>query len=300
MHFLQRTIQKPVQCAGVGLHSGQAVNLRILPAPLNHGIKFQRMDLPGCPCISAHFNRVIDTNQSTVIGQDGCIVMTIEHLMATFSGMSIDNALVEIDACELPVMDGSAGPFVDMIAEAGIEEQGGPRSFFIIKEPIEIKQDGKSVSISPHTTFKITCTIEWDNPVIGKQSYSIEALDHAFEGEICRARTFGFRHEVEYMQHVGLGLGGSLDNAVIIDDHAILNPDGLRYPDEFVRHKILDCFGDFSLLGMPIIGHIQAEKSGHAFNHAFLNKFFEEKDSWETRTVRDLRDLIPFFNHQQP
>ena len=300
MHFLQRTIRKPVLCSGVGLHSGKPVNVTILPAPINHGIKFKRIDLPNSPCISAHFNRVIDTSLATVIGQDGYIVMTIEHVMATFSGLSIDNALVELDACELPVMDGSAGPFVDLINQAGIEEQGGPRSFFIIKEPIELKENEKSVSVSPHHTFKITCTIEFDNPVIDKQSYSVEASNQVFEREIGRARTFGFKNEVEYMQSVGLGLGGSLDNAVIIDDQTILNPDGLRYPNEFVRHKILDCFGDFSLLGMPILGHLRVKKSGHAFNHAFLNKFFEEKESWETRTVHDLRDLIPFFNSQHP
>ena len=300
MHFLQRTIRKPVQCSGVGLHSGKAVNVRILPAPINHGIKFKRTDLPSCPCISAHFNRVVDTSLATVIGQDGCIVMTIEHMMATFSGLSVDNALVELDACEMPVMDGSAGPFVAMIRQAGILEQGGPRSFFIIKEPIELKLNGKFVRISPHTTFKITCTIEFDNPVINRQSYSVEAMDQVFEAEIGRARTFGFKHDVDELQRVGLGLGGSLDNVVIIDGHAILNPDGLRYPDEFVRHKILDCFGDFSLLGMPILGHLRVSKSGHAFNHAFLNKFFEEKESWETRTVHDLRDLIPIFNAHHP
>ncbi len=270
------------------------MNVTILPAPINHGIKFRRIDLPGDPCISAHFNRVIDTSLATVIGENGCIVMTIEHMMATFAGLSIDNALVELDACEMPAMDGSAGPFVKLIRQAGIRELGGPRSFFVIKDPIELKQNGRSVCVTPHTTFKISCTIEFPSPVINRQSYSIEASDEAFEDEIGTARTFGFRHEVEYNQSVGLALGGSLDNAVVIDDQTILNPEGLRFPDEFVRHKILDCFGDFSLLGIPILGHVSVKKSGHAFNHAFLRKFFDEKVSWETRTIHDLRELIPF------
>jgi len=294
MHFLQRTIREPVQCSGVGLHSGKAVNVTIRPAPINHGIKFKRIDLPGSPCISAHFNRVVDTSLATVIGENGCIVMTIEHMMATFAGLSIDNALVELDAYEMPVMDGSAGPFVKLIRQAGIVELGGPKSFFVIKDPIELRQNGRSVRVTPHTTFKISCTIEFENPVISKQSYSIEASDEAFEGEIGQARTFGFKNEVERNQSVGLALGGSLDNAVVIDDETILNPEGLRFPDEFVRHKILDCFGDFSLLGIPILGHVTVEKSGHAFNHAFLKKFFEEKESWQTRTSHDLRERIPF------
>ncbi|MEE8400234.1 MAG: UDP-3-O-acyl-N-acetylglucosamine deacetylase [Desulfobacterales bacterium] len=295
MHFLQRTIQKPAHCSGVGLHSGKAVNVTIYPAPINHGIKFRRIDLPDSPYVSAHFNMVVDTSLATVIGHEGCIVSTIEHLMASFAGLSIDNALVELDAYEMPVMDGSAGPFIDLIKQAGLVELEGPRSFFIIKEPIELAQNGKSVGVYPHPTFKITCEIEYDNPVIAKQSYSVEASDEIFECEICRARTFGFLDDVAYSKSVGLARGGSLDNAVVIDDEKVLNPEGLRFPDEFVRHKVLDCIGDFSLLGMPIIGHIKAKKSGHAFNHAFLKKFFDQKESWETRTINDICDLIPFL-----
>jgi len=293
-HFLQRTIEKPIHFPGVGLHSGKKVNLSIKPAPINHGIKFKRVDLPSSPSISALFNMVVDTSLATVIGYDGFIVSTIEHLMASFAGLSIDNALVELDAYEMPVMDGSAGLFIDKIKEAGIKELGGPRSFFVIKEPIELRDNGKSVGIYPHPSNKITYTIEYDNPVIKKQCYSIETSDEAFEKEICTARTFGFKHEVEFMQSMGLARGGSLDNAVVIDEDCVLNPDGLRFPDEFVRHKILDCIGDFSLLGMPILGHVVLHKSGHAFNHAFLEKFFEQKESWETCTISDLRDLIPF------
>lgn len=295
MHFLQRTIQKPVHCSGVGLHSGKVVNVTIHPAPINHGIKFKRIDLPDSPCVSAHFNMVVDTSLATVIGYEGCIVSTVEHFMASLAGFSIDNVLVELDAYEMPAMDGSAGPFIDLLNQAGVVELEGPRSFFIIKEPIELAENGKSVGVYPHATFKITCDIEYDNPVIARQSYSVEASDEIFECEICRARTFGFRDEVEYMKSIGLARGGSLENAVVIDNETVLNPEGLRFPDEFVRHKILDCIGDFSLLGMPILGHIKVKKSGHAFNHAFLKKFFDEKQSWETRTINDIRELIPFL-----
>ncbi len=287
MHFNQRTIKKSAGCSGVGLHSGKKVNLTVKPAPVNHGVKFIRTDLLDSPCITAHFNQVVDTSLATVIGSDGCIVSTIEHLMASFAGLSIDNAIVELDAYEVPVMDGSAGPFTELIKSAGIKEQDAPRHFFVLKEPIVLEESGKSVAVYPSTTFKITCTIDFDHPVIKKQTYSIDVSDKVFEGEISRARTFGFLQEVEYMKRYGLARGGSLDNVVVIDKDSILNEDGLRYTDEFVRHKILDCLGDFSLLGMPILGHLVVNKSGHAFNHAFLEKFFSKKASWETRTIND-------------
>ena len=283
---LQRTLDKEVSCKGIGLHSGKTVHLSLKPAPVNHGIKFVRKDLPDDPTIPARFNRVVDTSLATVIGADGVIVSTIEHLMACLAGLSIDNILVELDSYEVPVMDGSAGPFTSMIMEAGIREQTASRHFFVLKEPIELKQDGKFVGAYPDTTFKISCNIEFDHPLIRKQSCSIEVVDYIFEREVSCARTFGFLHEVEYMKQYGLARGGSLDNAVVIDENDILNEEGLRYRDEFVRHKLLDCIGDFSLLGMPILGHIITSKSGHAFNHAFLEKFFNKKASWQTQTLR--------------
>ena len=289
--FQQRTVAKSVSCSGVGVHSGKKVNLTVKPAPVNHGIKFKRTDLPDSPSITAHFNMVVDTSLATVIGHDGFIVSTIEHLMASFSGLSIDNALVEMDAYEMPIMDGSAGPFTSLIKEAGIIEQLDPRCFFVIKEPIELKKDEKFVGIYPSSTYKITCTIEYDHPLIERQSYSIDVSDEVFEREISRARTFGFLHEVEDLKRYGLARGGSLDNAVVIDKRDIINEDGLRYPDEFVRHKILDCIGDFSLLGMPLLGHVVLNRSGHAFNHAFLKEFFAKKESWETRTIHNVNDL---------
>ena len=262
------------------------MNLALMPAPVNHGIKFVRKDLPDNPTISARFNCVVDTSLATVIGSDGVIVSTIEHLMACFAGLSIDNVIVELDSYEVPVMDGSAGPFAQMIIDAGIQEQEASRHFFVLREAIELEEDGKYVGAYPDTTFKITCNIEFEHPLIRKQSCSIEVLDNVFEREISNARTFGFLREVEYMKNYGLARGGSLDNAVIVDDKDILNKDGLRYQDEFVRHKLLDCIGDFSLLGMPILAHIVTHKSGHAFNHAFLEKFFNRKGSWQTQTFQ--------------
>jgi UDP-3-O-[3-hydroxymyristoyl] N-acetylglucosamine deacetylase len=288
----QRTLNKSVRFSGIGLHSGKAVNLTLKPAPINHGIKFIRKDLPDDPTIPARFNCVVDTSLATVIGSDGVIVSTIEHLMACLAGLSIDNTIIELDSYEVPVMDGSAGPFTRMIVDAGIREQAAARHFFVLKEPIELKQDGKFVGAYPDTTFKITCNIEFDHPIIRKQSCSIEVEDHIFEREISSARTFGFLHEVEYMKRYGLARGGSLDNAVVIDENDILNQDGLRYQDEFVRHKLLDCIGDFSLLGMPILAHIVTNKSGHAFNHAFLESFFKNKASWQTQTLNEPAGLF--------
>jgi len=282
----QRTIAQEIFCSGIGLHSGKIVNLSLVPAPVNHGIKFVRKDLPDNPTISARFNCVVDTSLATVIGSDGVIVSTIEHLMACFAGLSIDNVMVELDSYEVPVMDGSAGPFAQMIIDAGIQEQEASRHFFVLREAIELEEDGKYVGAYPDTTFKITCNIEFEHPLIRKQTCSVEVLDHVFEREISNARTFGFLREVEYMKNYGLARGGSLDNAVIVDDKDILNKDGLRYRDEFVRHKLLDCIGDFSLLGMPILAHIVTHKSGHAFNHAFLEKFFNKKESWQTQTFQ--------------
>ena len=289
----QRTLSKDVGFSGIGLHSGKTVRLTLKPAPINHGIKFVRKDLPDNPTIPARFNCVVDTSLATVIGSDGVIVSTIEHLMACLGGLSIDNVIVELDSYEVPVMDGSAGPFTRMIMAAGIQEQEAPRHFFVLKEPIELKQDGMFVGAYPDTTFKITCNIEFEHPLIRKQSYSIEVQDHIFEREISSARTFGFLHEVEHMKRYGLARGGSLDNALVIDDRNILNKDGLRYRDEFARHKLLDCIGDFSLLGMPMLAHIVTIKSGHAFNHAFLEKFFSHKASWQTLTLREPAELIP-------
>ena len=285
--MIQQTVARTIRCSGIGLHSGKAVNLTIKPAPINHGIKFVRTDLPDAPVIPARFNCVVDTSLATVIGINGTIVATVEHLMASLAGLSIDNALIELDAYEVPVMDGSAGPFAQIIQDTGIIQQNAARHFFVLKEPVELKNNGKFVGAYPDSTFRITCNIDFDHPVIKKQSCSIEVFEHQFSCEVSNARTFGFLQEVENLIRDGFARGGSLDNAVVLDKKDIINTDGLRYEDEFVRHKLLDCIGDFSLLGMPILGHIMTHKSGHAFNHAFLEKFFDQKESWEIKSLPD-------------
>jgi UDP-3-O-[3-hydroxymyristoyl] N-acetylglucosamine deacetylase len=282
MHTHQRTVAGEVFCSGTGVHSGRTVNLTIKPAPPNHGIKFVRTDLINAPSISALFKMVTDTTSATVLGNNGVIVSTVEHLLASLAGLSIDNALIEIDSYEIPILDGSALPFVTLINRIGIAEQDAQRCFFIIKKPVTIEEGGKTAAIYPESAFRISYTIEYDNALIGKQTYSLEIDEASFEKEISQARTFGFYHEYQMLQSYGLARGGSLDNAVVIDGQTVLNQDGLRYPDEFVRHKILDCIGDFSLLGMPVMGHIVAEKSGHLFNHKLLTKLFASRDCWET------------------
>jgi len=282
MHGQQQTLKRPVHCSGIGLHSGRKVCLTAKPAPVNHGIKFVRADLPHQPVISAHFRNVIDTSLATTLGSNGVIVSTVEHLMAAFAGLHIDNALVEMDAYEAPIMDGSAGPFTSMLREAGMVSQSSKRYVFIVKEPIEMAEEDKKVGLYPSETPRVTCSIDFDHPLLREQTHSVSLEDGLFETEISHARTFGFLHEVEYLKQNGFARGGSLDNAVVIDKDSILNPEGLRYEDEFVRHKILDCIGDLSLLGMPIVGHIVAHKSGHALNHALLTRFIDQRSCWDT------------------
>lgn len=280
--IFQKTIAVPVTCSGTGVHSGKQVNLTIRPADANHGIKFVRTDLPNRPCVPARFNKVVDTSHATVIGADGFIISTPEHLMAALSGLGIDNALVEVDAYELPIMDGSAGPYVEAINAVGTVVQDSPRCFFRVTTPIELAEGDKFVGIYPAPHFRISCTIEYDHPLIGMQAISIIVTPGSFAAEIAGARTFGFLHEYEYMQKYDLAKGTSLDNTVVVGPDGVLNPDGLRFPDEFVRHKMLDCIGDFSLLGLPLLGHVISRKSGHNFNHAFLQKFFGCKGAWQT------------------
>lgn len=282
--YKQRTVARTITCSGIGVHSGMKVNLTIRPARENHGIRFMRTDLPNAPVIAALFNQVVDTSLATVLGSGGCIVSTIEHLMAAFSGLAIDNVLVELDAYEMPIMDGSARPFFEQLQNAGVRDQRAHKHFFVIKNPVELDDGDRFVGVYPAHTQKFSCTVSYDHPLIRKQSITIDLNEQVFEEQICAARTFGFLQDVEKMKRFGLGRGGSLDNVVVIDEHSIVNPEGLRFRDEFVRHKVLDCIGDFSLLGMPILGHIVTHKSGHAFNLAFLDKLFNSKDAWLTST----------------
>lgn len=282
---LQRTVARPAACSGQGVHSGRPVTLNIKPAPVNHGIKFKRVDLMDQPVIPALFHNVVDTSLATVLGQDDFIVSTVEHLMACFFGMGIDNALVEIDAHEVPIMDGSALPFARLIRQAGIKSQAGPRCYFRVTEPIRYEDGDRSVAIYPDSSFRITCRIEYEHPMIQTQEVTLDLDAAAFENEVSYARTFGFFSEYDQLKRYGLSQGCSLDNVVVIDGDKIMNSGGLRAKDEFVRHKLLDCLGDFSLLGMPLIGHLVAKKSGHAMNHSFIAKFLKSKQAWETHTI---------------
>ncbi|WP_022667295.1 UDP-3-O-acyl-N-acetylglucosamine deacetylase [Desulfospira joergensenii] len=281
-YFKQKTIARNVALSGTGVHSGKKNNITIKPAPENHGIKFQRVDLPGTQPVQALFKHVVDTSLATVLGSNGAIVSTIEHLMASFAGLGIDNVLVEMDEYEMPIMDGSAKDFTQVFTAAGVAVQGRPKHFMIVRKPVRVEQGDKFVEVIPEPCFKITCSIDFDHPLIGKQELTYDRAKNNFEKEISHARTFGFIQDIELLKKFSLGKGGSLDNAIVIDKDKILNPDGLRYPDEFVRHKLLDSLGDFSLLGMPIQGHIISHKSGHTLNHAFIKRFLENRDAWET------------------
>lgn len=278
----QSTLAQPATCSGVGLHSGNAVTMTLNPAPANHGIKFMRLDLPAKPLIPALFSRVVDTSLATVVGYDNAIVSTIEHLMAAFAGFGIDNILVELTNYEIPIMDGSAQCFAEIITKAGIMSQEVPRQAFFLREPIEIRDGERFVGAYPDSTYRISCSIDFPHPLIGAQSMELEVVGNEFMEKVACARTFGFVRDLETMRVFGLAKGGSLENAVVVDNDCVVNEGGLRYADEFVRHKLLDCVGDFSLLGLPILGHIKTHKSGHQFNHAFLEKFFASRDKWES------------------
>ncbi|MCP4020927.1 MAG: UDP-3-O-acyl-N-acetylglucosamine deacetylase [Desulfobacteraceae bacterium] len=281
-YYLQRTLGHTVSLTGTGLHSGQKTTITIHPAIENHGIKFRRVDLPGTQDIQALFKRVVDTSLATVVGTNGAIVSTIEHLMASFAGLGIDNALVEVDNYEIPIMDGSAKIYTRIMEAADIIIQRLPKHFLIVKKEVNFTDNDKSVTVFPEPCFKITCSIDFPNPLIGVQKLTFDRAKNNFEKEISRARTFGFVQDLEFFKKFSLGKGASLDNAVIIDKDKILNKEGLRYPDEVVRHKLLDCLGDFSLLGMPIQGHIVTHKSGHTLNHKFIKELLENKEAWET------------------
>ncbi len=285
-YFSQKTLSKSVSVAGTGVHSGKQTHLTIKPALENHGIKFRRLDLPGTQDIQALFKLVVDTSLATVLGTNGAIVSTIEHLMASFAGLGIDNALVELNDYEIPIMDGSAKIFTQLIKKTGIVKQAAQKQFFIVKKPITVTDNDKSVTVYPESCFKITCKIDFTHPLIGKQKITFDRAKNNFEEEISYARTFGFIQDLELLKKFSLGKGGSLDNAIIIDKDKILNEEGLRYPDEFVRHKLLDSLGDFSLLGMPIQGHIVTHKSGHTLNHLFIKTFLGNKDAWETGPIK--------------
>ena len=252
----------------------------IRPAGVDEGIVFIRRDLSGNNRIKANVHNVRDTTLVTTLGLNGVTISTVEHLMSAFSGMGVDNAVVEVDAPEVPIMDGSARPFVDLLKDVGTRVQGKGKKLLVIKDKIAVSEGEGTAMLLPSPEFRITYKIEFNHPAIGVQSYHMNFSDVSYEEEICAARTFGFLRDVEYLQAKGLALGGSLKNAVVLDDRRIINKEGLRFPDEFVKHKILDAIGDLSLLGIPIIGHFVAYKSGHRLNNLLLKELLIRKECW--------------------
>jgi UDP-3-O-[3-hydroxymyristoyl] N-acetylglucosamine deacetylase len=289
--YNQRTLSEPVRCQGVGLHSGAPVNLVLLPAPVNHGIVFVRTDMSRPVAIPALTEFVVDTSLATTLGKDGVKVSTVEHLMSALAGMGLDNVRVELDGPEVPIMDGSAAPFAALIAQAGLREQEEPRRLLVIKKPVTVVDGDKEASFSPASRFRISCTIDFKHPLIAGQSFDLEFSDRCFAREISRARTFGFLRDVEMLKKMGLARGGSMDNAIVVDELSILNPDGLRFPDEFVRHKILDAIGDISLFGRPVVGHLKAFKTGHALNQKLVKAVLADPSSYEIVPARRLPEL---------
>jgi UDP-3-O-[3-hydroxymyristoyl] N-acetylglucosamine deacetylase len=285
----QRTIAAPVKTVGIGLHTGRKVSLRLLPAPADTGIIFRRTDLPESKDIKADAHAVTDTRLATVLQNGDTRVSTVEHLLSGCAGLGIDNLIVELDCEEIPIMDGSAASFLFLIESAGLEVQDSPRKFIVIKKPIEVKDSGKLARLEPFQGFKLDFTIDFKHPAVDKtgQRHVIDFADSVYAREIGRARTFGFAHEVEALREMGLARGGSLDNAIVLDEHRILNNEELRYDDEFVRHKILDAIGDLYLAGHPIIGAYIAEKSGHAMNNALLRSMFADPSSYEVKTFTE-------------
>ena len=280
MH-LQRTLKKEINCSSVGLHTGRKVNMKIKPASVDTGIIFIRKDLPDAEPIHANYNNVCDTMLATSLGTNGVSVSTVEHILSAFSGMGVDNAIIELDSFEVPIMDGSALPFVNMLKEVGTHVQEKNKRLLIIKKPVSVTEGDASAFLLPAEEFKITYEIDFKHPFIGKQSYSMTFSDEKYEKEICAAQTFGFLKDLEFLQAKGLALGGSLKNVIVLDDKKIINKEGLRIPDVFVKHKILDAIGDLFLLGMPIIGHFMAYKSGHRLNNLLLKELMCKQDCWE-------------------
>lgn len=290
----QRTLRNEIKATGVGLHSGQKVFMTLKPAPVDSGIVFRRTDMNPVVEIHATAENVGETTLSTTLIENGAKVSTVEHLLSAMAGLGIDNAIVEVSAPEVPIMDGSAGPFVFLIQSAGIEEQSAPKKFIRIKKELKVEDGDKTARLLPFDGFKVSFKIDFDHPVFRnrKVDAEIDFSSTSFVKEVSRARTFGFMHEVEYLRSQGLAKGGSFDNAIIVDEYRILNEDGLRYDDEFVKHKILDAIGDLYLLGHSLIGEFSAYKSGHALNNQTLRALLKQPDCWEFVTFED-KDTAP-------
>ncbi len=279
----QRTLKNVIRATGVGLHTGNKVYMTLRPAAVNTGIIFRRVDLDPVPEIEGFATNVGDTSMSSTLIQDDIRVATVEHLLSALAGMGIDNAYVDLSAAEVPIMDGSAGPFVFLIQSAGIEEQTAAKRFIRILEPIEYRDGDKWAKLEPHEGFKVSFKIDFNHPVF-KSHTSFACVDFSttsFLKEVARARTFGFMRDLEMLRDRNLVLGGSMDNAIVLDDYRVLNEDGLRYEDEFVKHKVLDAIGDLYLLGHSLIGAYSGYKSGHELNNQLLRQLLRQPQSWE-------------------
>ncbi|HEY9400940.1 MAG TPA: UDP-3-O-acyl-N-acetylglucosamine deacetylase [Luteimonas sp.] len=286
----QRTLKNVIRATGVGLHSGEKVYLTLRPAAVETGIVFRRVDLDPVVEIPASGELVTETMLCTGLSRDGGNVMTVEHLMSAFAGLGIDNAYVDLSAPEVPIMDGSAGPFVFLLQSAGIVEQAAPKRFIRIKRPLEVRDGDKIARFEPYDGFKVGFTIQFDHPMIPStlSRAEVEFSTAAYIKEVSRARTFGFMRDLEFMRERNLGLGGSMDNAIVLDEFRVLNDDGLRYGDEFVRHKILDAIGDLYLAGHPILGAFEGFKSGHAVNNKLVRLLLAERSAWEEVTFPEI------------
>jgi UDP-3-O-[3-hydroxymyristoyl] N-acetylglucosamine deacetylase len=296
----QRTLKNMIRATGVGLHTGEKVSLTLRPAAPGTGIVFRRIDLPAPVEIKASPYAVGDTRLSSCLDANGVRVSTVEHLMSALAGLGIDNLYVDLTGPEVPIMDGSAGPFVFLLQSAGLEEQKAAKTFIRVLERIEVREGDKWVRFDPYNGFKLDLAIDFEHPVLERssQSVTVDFAKTSYTKEVSRARTFGFMQDVEAMREQGLALGGSLDNAIVMDDYRVLNSDGLRYDDEFVKHKVLDAIGDLYLLGHPLIGAFSGYKSGHALNNLLLRRLLEQRHAWEYVRFERTEDAPPFLAWQ--
>ncbi len=290
--FKQRTLKSVIRATGVGLHTGEKVAVTLRPALPDVGIVFRRIDLPVPIDIVADAFKVTDTRLCSALEANGAKVATVEHLMSAFAGLGIDNAYIDLTGSEVPIMDGSAAPFVFLIQSAGIEQQPAPKRFFRIKSTVEVTDGDKWARFEPFEGFKLSFSIEFDHPAFERsaQAAHVDFADTSYVKEVARARTFGFIQDVEALRDSGLALGGSLENAVVVDEYRVLNVEGLRYSDEFVKHKLLDAIGDLYLIGHPLIGYFSAHKSGHALNNRLLRATLASNDAWEWVTFEREED----------
>ena len=296
----QRTLKNTVRATGVGLHTGEKVYMTLRPAAPDSGVIFRRIDLPQPVDIKPDPYKVVDTRLCSCIEANGVRVATVEHLMSALAGLGVDNVYVDLSGAEVPIMDGSAGPFVFLLQSAGIEEQPVAKKFIRILQSVEVSEGDKRARFEPYNGFKVTFSIDFNHPVFesSAQSVTVDFAITSYIKEVSRARTFGFMQEVEWMRSQGLALGGSLDNAIVLDEYRVLNNDGLRYDDEFVKHKVLDAIGDLYLLGHPVIGALFAHKSGHALNNLLLRKLLEQKNAWEFVNFDRAEDAPTFVTSQ--